>query len=243
MNHLFGPESPESQDNFLRLDRTLANFFGWLDQWVGMDNVLLVLTADHGFEPIPEWTVELGLPGGRIDPEKMLKAVNEHLGKAFGEDNWALAWWNPNLYLNYETIAKHKLSRTEVETEAARFLLNYEGISETYTRTQLENGTLPRTRLAQRAEMAFNRKNNGDVFAVQKPWWYVFGKPLQYGATHGSSLTYDTHVPVIFMGRHIKPGVYKNGVEVIDIAPTISDYLGIVPPPMSDGRVLHEILR
>ena len=27
------------------------------------------------------------------------------------------------------------------------------------------------------------------------------------------------------------------------IAPTISDYLGIVPPPMSDGRVLHEIMK
>ena len=75
------------------------------------------------------------------------------------------------------------------------------------------------------------RKNISDVFIVQRPWWYLFGEPSQCGSTHGSSLSYDTLVPIIFMGNYIKPGVYKNSVEVVGIAPTISDYLGIVGRP------------
>src|SRR5476649_602035 len=45
VNHAFGPESKMSHDHLQRLDRMLGEFFNYLDKRVGMDNVLLVLTA------------------------------------------------------------------------------------------------------------------------------------------------------------------------------------------------------
>ena len=49
VNHAFGPESKLSHDHLQRLDRMVADFFNYLDKRIGMDNVLVVLTADHGF--------------------------------------------------------------------------------------------------------------------------------------------------------------------------------------------------
>ena len=62
----------QSHDHFLRLDRTMADFLGFLDGWVGLANALVVLTADHGFSNAPEYCTEaLKLEAGRIDPQHL----------------------------------------------------------------------------------------------------------------------------------------------------------------------------
>lgn len=54
--HWFGPDSKEIADGIVRLDATLQSFFGWLDEKVGRDRILLFLTSDHGVQPLPEVT-------------------------------------------------------------------------------------------------------------------------------------------------------------------------------------------
>jgi len=46
----------------LHLDRSLAGFFRYLDKRIGLDNVLVALTADHGFLNVPEYSQSQGLP-------------------------------------------------------------------------------------------------------------------------------------------------------------------------------------
>ena len=53
VNHGYGPESRVSQDHLLRVDRALAGFFDYLDKRVGLDKVVVALTADHGFMNAP----------------------------------------------------------------------------------------------------------------------------------------------------------------------------------------------
>ena len=43
VGHVFGPSSLEGEDNILRLDRTLAELFEFVDEHVGLDNTLIVL--------------------------------------------------------------------------------------------------------------------------------------------------------------------------------------------------------
>ena len=45
---VWGPEIVCRTDHLQRLDRMLAKFFDYLDK-VGLDNSLVLLTADHGF--------------------------------------------------------------------------------------------------------------------------------------------------------------------------------------------------
>jgi predicted AlkP superfamily pyrophosphatase or phosphodiesterase len=62
IGHFFGPSSLESEDNILRLDRTLANLFAFIDEKIGLKNTLIVLSADHGGPEAPGYLQSMGIP-------------------------------------------------------------------------------------------------------------------------------------------------------------------------------------
>jgi predicted AlkP superfamily pyrophosphatase or phosphodiesterase len=242
VNHAFGPESKLSHDHLQRLDRMLADFFNYLDKRIGMDNVVVVLTADHGFPNTPEFSRTQHIDAQRIDGDKMMTALGQHLSDKFGGAKLLSAWSLPNIHLDYEQIDKSGLKREEVENAAARFLLKQNGIVEAYTRTQLESGAANTTRIATLMRRAWNREASGDLMVVTRPYWY-FGTGIS-GTSHGSPYAYDTSVPLLIMGkRWIKPGYYGQYAEVVDIAPTLANLLHVRPPSGAEGRVLTETLR
>ncbi len=242
VNHAFGPESKLSHDHLQRVDRMLAEFFSYLDKRVGMDNVLVVLTADHGFPNTPEFSRTQHIDAQRIDGGKLMAALDQHLRGKFGGAKLLSAWSLPNIHLDYQQIEKSGLRREEVETAAARFLLAQNGIVEAYTRTQLESGAVNTTRMAILMRRAWNREASGDLMIVAKPYWY-FGTGVS-GTSHGSPYAYDTNVPLLIMGkRWIKPGAYGQYAEVMDIAPTLAHLLRVRPPAGAEGRILTEILQ
>ena len=57
------------------------------------------------------------------------------------------------------------------------------------------------------------------------------------GTTHGTSYRHDSDVPVMLAGPGVKPGRY-GGREMIDLAPTLSDLLGVSAPAGSEGQVI-----
>jgi len=242
VNHAFGPESKMSHDHLQRVDRMLADFFNYLDKRVGMDNVLVVLTADHGFPNTPEFSRTQHIDAQRIDGDKLMAALDKHLSDKFGGAKLLSAWSLPNIHLDYAQIDKSGLKREDVENAAARYLLSQNGIVEAYTRTQLENGAANTTRMATLMRRAWNREASGDLMVVTKPYWY-FGTGTS-GTSHGSPYAYDTNVPLLIMGkRWIKPGAYGQYAEVVDIAPTLANLLHVRPPAGAEGRVLTETLR
>lgn len=242
VNHNWGPESRMSHDHLQRLDRLLAGFLNYVDQRVGLDNTLVVLTADHGFPNVPEFSQAHKLDAQRLDSTKMMSALNQHLTEKFGPEKIAYRWSAPNVLLDYQLLEKKGLKREEVENNAARFLLNYPGIAHSFTRTQLENGALPHTRISTLMQRAWHRQNSGDIMLVTKPFWYFsYG---DHGTSHGSPYTYDTNVPLMLMGSPwIKPGAYAQYAEVMDLAPTLAHLLRVRPPAAAEGRVLTESLR
>jgi arylsulfatase A-like enzyme len=54
--------------------------------------------------------------------------------------------------------------------------------------------------------------------------------------------SYDTRVPLLLFGGRFKPGVYTEQAKIVDIAPTLSFVLGVMPPTSVEGRVLGEAL-
>jgi predicted AlkP superfamily pyrophosphatase or phosphodiesterase len=242
VNHSFGPESKMSHDHLQQLDRLLARFFSFLDQRVGMDNVLVVLTADHGFTNVPEFAAARKLDARRLDGKKMVAALNEHLTAKFGADKLVAAYSLPNIQLDYAQIDQRGLKRADVENAAASYLGALNGIAHVYTRTQMASGALPATRLSMLMQRAWNEQLSGDVMVVTKPFWY-FGSGTS-GSSHGTPYAYDSNVPLILMGkRWIAPGAYGQYAEVADIAPTLAHLLRLRQPAASEGRVLTESVR
>lgn len=246
INHVYGPESKESQDDLLRLDRTLADFFSFLDQWVGLDRTLVSLTADHGFSYSPEYCRDvMGLDAFRINSADLLKKLNDHLGDRFGTGKYAPFWRLPTIWLDYDLIDERRLNRAEVEREAARFLSTVPGVHSVYVRSDLAEGRVPPTPLGRRVLRSWHPKVSGDLLLVQKDGcFFTEGVLVSFAAMHGSPWTYDTHVPLLFLGTPwVKSGAYLQPAEPADLAPTLARILSIPPPSGSEGRALAEILR
>jgi len=240
VNHGFGPESRVSQDHLLRVDRALADFFEYLDKRIGLDKVVIALTADHGFMNAPEYSAATGLDGARLNAAMLMTDLNEALAARFAVKNLALRFSQPTIILDQAAIAKNFLNRAEVEAVAQRVVVGLPGIANVFTRTQLEGGTLPEMPLTTLVLRAWNRELSGDLYVVQNAFT-LFGGAV---ATHGSPYNYDTNVPLMLHGKAwIKPGKYPQAAAVADLAPTLSYLLEVRPPSASEGRVLEEIFR
>lgn len=241
--HAFGPNSLESEEGVLRLDATLANLFAFVDQTVGLDQTLIVLSADHGFDEVPEHQKELGFDAGRHYPEKFLEQVNAGLQERYkSEDNFVVAFWNPSLYLNRETIADLAIDRVEAERALAEEILKVPGIALAMTRTDMMSGTITDNPIMRKVQRAFHPKLSGDVLIVQDQFWYLYPNAEEFAAMHGSPYAYDTYVPIMLAGPGIPSQVVSRPVAPEDIAITIATYMGTKPPSGSVGQVLYEAL-
>jgi predicted AlkP superfamily pyrophosphatase or phosphodiesterase len=245
INHNFGPESIQSLDHLIRLDRTLAKFFDAVDAQVGRDNVLSLLTADHGFMNTPEYSVARGFDAGRIDPKELRGVVNALAEKKFGIANLAPQHMTGGWTLDYAAIDAKGLNREAVEDFIARAVVEQPGIGFAFTRTQLERGSMPPTRIATLVQRAWHRQAAVDLVVVQKPFYYFQSKSNspQAVCSHGSPYSYDTNVPLMISGaKWIKPGRYGQYAETVDIAPTLAQILNIRVPSASEGKVLTQAL-
>jgi predicted AlkP superfamily pyrophosphatase or phosphodiesterase len=243
VNHRYGPESKMSHDHLQRLDRMLAGFFDYLDRRIGMDNVLVVLTADHGFANTPEFAQSRHLDAHRLEGKKLVAALDQHLAGKYGAQKLVSAYSLPNIHLDNALIEQKGLKRADVEQAAARFLQAQAGVAQVYTRSQFEAGALPATRMSLLMQRAWNRQLSGDLVVVTKPFWFFAGAG-ETGASHGTPYAYDSNVPLLLMGkRWITPGAYGQYAEVVDIVPTLAHLLHLRPPAAAEGRVLTETVR
>ena len=242
VNHEWGPESRMSHDHLQRIDRMLAQFFKQVDQRVGMDNTLVIFTSDHGFSNTIAYSQSNKIDAQRVDNKVIMQSLNQLLNTTFGLTDGAKKMSSPIIHLDYAQIDAKGLAHDKVEQAAAQFLLKQNGIAHVYTRTQLESGALPQSRMSLLAQRAWNSQVSGDIMIVLKPYWN-FGSRTS-GAQHESPYRYDTNVPLMIMGKPwIKAGAYGEYAEVVDIASTLAHLLHVRPPPSSEGRVLTETLK
>jgi predicted AlkP superfamily pyrophosphatase or phosphodiesterase len=239
VGHAVGPDHPEVHDMSLRTDRLLGKLLDYVDAQVGAGNTLVVLTADHGVAPVPEVNQARKMPGGRLENNDVMQAMTDALVKRFGPGKWFVSSVATNPYLNLELIATKKLNAAEVEQVAAEAARGVSHIARAYTRHDLQTGNVQQDNIGRAIGLSFFGARSSDLYIVQDPY-YLFG---QNGTTHGTPYGYDTHVPVIFMGAQIKPGVYTQSIAPNDIAPTLATLLGVEPPSGSIGRVLGMIIR
>ena len=111
-------------------------------------------------------------------------------------------------------------------------------VARVYTRDQLLRGETANDRIGSRVLRSFNAQRSGDLEVILEPYWMRQAQ----GTTHGTAHSYDAHIPLILMGRHVRAGEYFNHVALNDLAPTLTTILGIETPSGSSGRVLHEAL-
>lgn len=237
VGHRVGPDAPEVHDISVKTDQVIGKLFRYLGERLGLQNVLVVFTADHGVAPVPELNQARNMPGGRLAPGTVKDTVQAALVKKYGEGNWIVSPGEYAIYLNLDLIRQKNLDRAAVNQTAAEAALSVSHVVRVYTREQLMNGAIQNDVLGRRMMNGFQMQRGADLLVLLEPYWLSGA----HGTSHGTPYGYDAHVPVIFMGPGIRAGRFDETIAVNDIAPTLATLLEIETPSGSSGRVLAEI--
>jgi len=245
LGHQVGPDSPQMRSMALELDRQLAEFFGFLGHQVGMANVWMALSADHGVAPLPEFAKTLRLPAANLDAKGLREQINSTLSKKYAKKadylldlDYPLAWLSEDAFAEpfAGRLAGHKESDAEVDAGEA---MKQAGLAGYFTKSQLARGETPATEIGRRYAHSYSPEGG----------WYVIGIPSPFhvgitkGTDHATPFSYDTHVPLAFYGLAFQPGIYRTHAEPVDLAVTLASLLGINAPAQATGRVLTEALQ
>ena len=244
VGHLFGPSSLEAEDNMLRLDRTLANLFAYVDKHVGLKNTLIVLSADHGGPDASGYLESFGIESGYVSPDEWDKEPSiQKLKKKFGIGQELIHdFFPPYLYLNLKVIKEKGLDLEEVEKAVAKEIMSIKGVALAVSSFALQENKLPDTYLNRKALNNFNRKRSGNILILFEPQYFInhFNGEV-VAANHGGPWVYDAYVPVIFAGANLTGKRIIRSINPKDITSTLANILGTKPPSGADGEVLPEV--
>jgi predicted AlkP superfamily pyrophosphatase or phosphodiesterase len=240
--HTNGPDSLEVKAITHIEDRDISRLLNSVKKSLGsLDDVTIVLTADHGIAPNIETSKSYKIDSDKIDYDVLYKKINEKLNFKFGNisKNWLKSHRSFNLYLDEEIISDKKLSKKEVEAELKKVLKDFHGVKDVATSTEIAQGIYPQGELGEQVKRQYLEGISGDVLLIPMPFYMEKDDNC---VTHMTGYSYDRTVPIIIKSKNIKNGVYSGG-NVIDIAPTLSHILQILPPATSSGKVLQEIFK
>jgi hypothetical protein len=236
LGHQVGPDSPAMHSMALELDRSLSEFFEFLGHQVGLANIWMALSADHGVAPLPDFATTLRLPAANLDTKALRDQINSALSRKFAKKaDYVLDLDYPIAWLSEDAFAGHKESEAEADTGQA---MQQVAVANFFSKWQLAHGETPPTALGRRYANSYSPAGG----------WYVIGVPAPFrvgvskGTDHASPFSYDTHVPLAFYGLAFQPGTYRTHAEPVDLAVTLSSLLGINSPAQATGRVLTEAL-
>ena len=238
VGHQYGPHAEELVDTYLRLDQDMADLLKTLKQSLGKENVLIFLTADHGVVSVPNTLIEKRIPAGYFVVHKIQESLEAYLTSRYGTGEWIKRYSNQQFFLNQELILEKQIHKADIEKVCADFLISKRGIKNTFTATQLHQQEY-NNGIHALVQRGINQKRSGDVIINLESGWIEWRSPT--GTTHGSCYSYDTHVPLLFWGKNIRPRVSDEAVFIQDIAPTVSTLLGISFPNGCTGKPIRSI--
>jgi predicted AlkP superfamily pyrophosphatase or phosphodiesterase len=239
LGHQVGPDSPQMKQMALDLDAQLADFFNFLGHQIGLADVWVVLSADHGVATLPDAVQKLRIPAANLGAGKLEDQINQSLTTKFSPGHpapyvkldYPLAW------LDEEAFGRAHVKEQDAEVAVGQ-AMKQTGMRAYFTKSQLAVGEVPSTELGRKYLNSYSPEGS----------WYVMGVPDIYavapakGTDHASPYTYDTHVPLAFYGLPFRAGTYRTSVEPVDVAATLASLLGINAPTHSIGHVLTEAL-
>jgi arylsulfatase A-like enzyme len=260
--HAFGPDDPSQKSLIVQSDTLLDAFFTFLDDAVGLKNVMIALTGDHGVATSQKSADSMGMPALDFPPAKFTKPLEAMLEEKYppkGKDAYLLQMDNPYLLLNRPAFEAagvgeeeaENTTRAMVEQLFAGFARTEDGptgarqkepatVTHIYTSKQMREGSLPDTQYGRLVAHSYSPYVGWALHLNFGPYQFPWSGS---GTTHFSANSYDRHVPLELFGAAFVPGTYHGVVAPVDIAATLASLLRINRPSAAVGRVLTEAMR
>lgn len=232
----FGSHSMEIEDAMYKLDFLLDNLISSVENQVGRDNVVFVLTSDHGAcEPYRENGRQAG---GLFNVMQFKVLINGFLNTQYGTGDWVTDYRNKSLYLNHTMIFDKGLNLAEIQTRIAAFALQFRGVADVVTAAAMQNNHFANGTMG-RMQNGFHPKRSGDIVINLMPGWMEEQEGTM--SASGSMYEYDTHVPLIWYGKGIGRATVSSKVDMTDVAPTLAGILKVNRPNASTGEEITAV--
>ncbi|RRQ45557.1 alkaline phosphatase PafA [Chryseobacterium sp. SC28] len=238
VGHSYGPNSIEVEDTYIRLDQDLATFFKMLDEKVGKNNYLVFLSADHGAANAEGFLKANKILGGFFD-EGMAKNLGAELEKKYANSKLVLAVDNYQIYLNQNLIKEKNLDEEDIKTTIINSLNRDPRVLYAVDLKKIGSSAIPEP-IKTRIINGYNWQRSGDIQLISHDG--MLPNYAKKGTTHSVWNSYDSHIPLIFMGWGIKHGESNADYNMTDIAPTISALLHIEFPSGNIGKPIAEVI-
>jgi Type I phosphodiesterase / nucleotide pyrophosphatase len=260
--HAFGPDDPSQRELIVQSDVLLDAFFTFLDKTIGLKNVMVAMTGDHGVATSQKAGDAMGAPV--LDfPAKQFTAPLETMLEAKyplkGKGAYVLQMDNPYLLLNRQAFEAAGIGEEEAENTAKAMVEQiFAGfgsagdrtvvgrqkepavVTHIYTSKEMRDGKLPDTQYGRLVAHSYSPNVGWALHLNFGPYQFPWNGS---GATHFSANSYDRHVPLELFGAAFVPGTYHGVVAPVDIAATFASLLRINRPSAAVGRVLTEAMR
>lgn len=241
IGHKYGTRGKENYEVYMELDRSLADFFDFLDQKVGKGNYLFFLTADHGAIHNYNWMRSHRLKGDAYAAWEDVKQFNAQYSAAHGFKPLLAANAN-RIYIDRLAVQKAGADYAKVKPEAMDFFAKNEKVYRVVDYENVLNTTLNQV-IQERIVNGYNPERSGDFYVVTKPGTVDANpNPNYIGTGHSVWNPYDSHIPLVFMGWHIAKGQTSTPTNIVDIAPTVCELLHIQMPNACVGDAINEVI-
>jgi hypothetical protein len=260
--HATGPDDPSQKALIVQSDVMLDAFFTFLDEAIGLKNVMVAMTGDHGVAISQTSADAMGMPALDFPPAEFTKPLETMLEAKYPlktREPYVLQMDNPYLLLNQQAFEAAGITEEEAENTAkamverifAGFVHASDGaakvrqkepaaVTHIYTSKQMREGDLPETQYGRLVAHSYSPYVGWALHLNFGPYQFPWKGS---GTTHFSANSYDRHVPLDFFGAAFIPGTFHGVVAPVDIASTLASLLRINRPSAAVGRVLTEAMR
>jgi predicted AlkP superfamily pyrophosphatase or phosphodiesterase len=240
IGHMYGPNSIELEDTYVRMDKTIEELISFLNEQLGQGNYTLFLTSDHGVAHNPQYLLDQKMPSGFFYGSTLKTNLNKHLGQIFKSNELIKDISENFIWLNDAQIDSFKINRQSVIDEIRSNIRSYDEIQFAVDMHNIQQAPLPE-KIKEMAINGYVSKRSGDILLLLKPSWLdAYAKT---GTTHGTWNPYDTHIPLIWYGWGIQKGVTNREVYMTDIAATLATLLHIQMPNACIGKTIEEVIK
>ena len=243
--HTYGTEGAETCLQLFSLDRDLGDFFRLLDS-KGID-YMVVLTADHGGQDIPERRRLHGVPGAaRVDAKLTAKDIGAAVGAKLGLKGPVL-YGEGSFGDMYVDRALSAADQARAKAAAIAAFKAHPQVETVFAKEQLAATPSPTSSpdqwsLIEKARASFDPERSGDFVVLLKRDVTPIANTTSYVATHGSPWDYDRRVPILFWRRGMPHTLRNDSIETVDIMPTLAAAIGLTVDQKSiDGKCLTGI--
>lgn len=239
LGHNYGPRAVEIEDTYIRLDREIEGFLNFLNEEVGEGNYTVFITSDHGAAEVPQFSIDNQLPAGYVDESGDMEILDSLITSIHPMGMDLIEKVDDNkVFFDRAVLAEQGVDVLDISRKLAEKLTGVKSIYAAYPSKELVWGganQFPADRLTRGLHPAFS----GDVTWVRESGWIAYNN---VGTTHGSPWNYDSHVPLMFYGTGITPGITHRETHIRDIAPTLSMLFGIPLPSGATGNPILEVI-